>query len=92
MLIYDTITPNFEGKTAFDLSVPCEWAHYKLYKKSLNYWNWTFQTKVMANRTWTNHNQAIYMDINLRYDHDKFWGEKYFWFKWSMWMSLLQAI
>ena len=31
MLIYDTITTNFEG----DLSVPCEWAQYKLYKKML---------------------------------------------------------
>ena len=30
MLIYDTITTNFEGKNTFDLSVPCEWAHYKL--------------------------------------------------------------
>ena len=28
MLIYDTITTNF------DLSVPCEWAHYKLYKNA----------------------------------------------------------
>ena len=32
----------------------------------------------MANRTWTNHNQAIHMDINLRYDHAKFWGEIFF--------------
>ena len=34
MLIYDTITINFEGKNTFDLSVPCEWAQYKLYKKN----------------------------------------------------------
>ena len=58
MLIYDTITTNFEGKNTFDLSVPCEWAHYKVYKKCLNSCNWTFETKVMANRSWTNHNQA----------------------------------
>ena len=35
MLIYDTITINYEGKNTFDLSVPCEWAQYKLYKKML---------------------------------------------------------
>ena len=34
MLIYDTITTNFEGKNTFDLSVPCEWAHYKVYKNA----------------------------------------------------------
>ena len=34
MLIYDTITTNLEGKNTFDLSVPCEWAHYKLYKNA----------------------------------------------------------
>ena len=31
MLIYDTITTNFEEEKTFDLSVPCEWGHYKLY-------------------------------------------------------------
>ena len=92
MLIYDTITTNLEGKNTFDLSVPCEWAHYKLYKKCLNSWNWTFQTKVMANRTWTNHKKVNCMDVNLRYDHDKSLGEKQFWFKCAMWMSSLQAI
>ena len=34
MLIYDTITIHFEGKNTFDLSVPCEWAQYKLYKNA----------------------------------------------------------
>ena len=36
ILIYDTctITTNFEGKNTFDLSVPCEWAHYKLHKNA----------------------------------------------------------
>ena len=31
----------------------------------------------MANRTWTNHNQAICMDVNLwyMYDYDKFKGK-----------------
>ena len=33
-LIYDTITTNFEGKNTYDLSVPCEWAQYKLYKNA----------------------------------------------------------
>ena len=46
----------------------------------------------MANQTWTNHSQAICMDVNLWYDHDKFWGGKNFWFKCSMWMRSLQAI
>ena len=35
MLIYDTITIHFKGKNTFDLSVPCESAHHKLYKKIL---------------------------------------------------------
>ena len=34
MLIYDTITINFEGKNTFDISVSCEWAQYKLYKNA----------------------------------------------------------
>ena len=34
MLIYDTITINFEGKNTFDISVWCEWAQYKLYKNA----------------------------------------------------------
>ena len=34
MLIYNTITTNFEGKNTHDLSVPCEWAHHKLYKNA----------------------------------------------------------
>ena len=25
---------NFEGKSTYDLSVPCEWAQYKLYKNA----------------------------------------------------------
>ena len=32
MLFYDTITTNLEEENTFDLSVPCVWAHYKLYK------------------------------------------------------------
>ena len=36
--------------------------------------------------------KPISMDVNLWYDHDKFWGEKHFWFKSAMWMSSLQAI
>ena len=57
---YDTNTTNFEGKNTFDLRVPCEWAHYKLHKKCLTSYNWTFKTKVMANWTWKNHNQAYF--------------------------------
>ena len=34
MLIYDTITTNIEEEYTFDLSVPCGWAHYKLYKNA----------------------------------------------------------
>ena len=34
MLIYDTITTNFEGKNTFDLGFPCEWAYYKLYNNA----------------------------------------------------------
>ena len=34
MLINDTNTTKFEGKNTFDLSVLCEWAHYKVYKNA----------------------------------------------------------
>ena len=34
MLIYDTITTNLDDENTFDLSVPCEWGHYKLYKNA----------------------------------------------------------
>ena len=34
MLIYDTITTSFEGNNIFDLSAPCECAHYKVYKNA----------------------------------------------------------
>ena len=47
-------------------------------EKCLNCLNWTFQNKVMANRTWTNRSQAICMDVNLWYDHDKFDEENSF--------------
>ena len=79
MDVYDTITTNFEGKNTHDLSVPCEWAHHKLYKNAWivgigpskqNLW------KLMANRTWTNHNQAICMDVNLWYDNDIYFEGK----------------
>ena len=38
MLIYDTITTNFDEENTFDLSVPCEWGHYKLYKNAWIVW------------------------------------------------------
>ena len=92
MLIYDTITTNLEGKNTFDLSVPCEWAHYKLYKNA-----WIVGIEHSKPKLWLNEleqitTKPISMDVNLRYNHDKFWGEKHFWFKSAMWMSSLQAI
>ena len=38
MLIYDTITINFEGENTFDWSAPCQWAQYKVYKKAWIVW------------------------------------------------------
>ena len=38
MLIYDTITTNLDEENTFDLSVPCEWGHYKLYKNAWIVW------------------------------------------------------
>ena len=78
MLIYDTITIHFEGKNTFDLSVPCESAHHKLYKNS-----WIVGIGPSKQKLWLmelekNHNEANCMDVNLWYDHDKFWGGKHF--------------
>ena len=90
-LIYDTITTNFEGKTIMIYVFHVNELNTSYIKKYLNCWNWTFHTNVMANGTWTNHNQANCREVNLWYDHDKFWGEKHFWFKCAMWKSWLQA-
>ena len=78
MLIYDTITTNFEGKNTFDLRVPCEWDHYKLHKDA---WLvgigpskpnlWLIEVEQISTK-------PISMDVNLWYDHDKFWGENTF--------------
>ena len=92
MLIYDTITTNLEGKNTFDLSVPCEWAHYKFYKNA-----WIVGIEPSKPKLWLIEleqitTKPISMDVNLRYNHDKFWGEKHFWFKSATWMSSLQAI
>ena len=38
MLNYDTITTNFDEENTLDLSVPCEWGHYKLYKNAWIVW------------------------------------------------------
>ena len=38
MLIYDTITTNLDEENTLDLSVPCEWGHYKLYKNAWIVW------------------------------------------------------
>ena len=38
MLIYDTITTNLDEEITFDLSVPCEWGHYKQYKNDWIVW------------------------------------------------------
>ena len=91
MLIYDMITTNFEGKTTLELSVPCEWAHYKVYKNAgivgigpLKLKLWLIEVEQITTK-------PICMNVNLWYEHDKLWGEKYFWFKSAMWMSSLQA-
>ena len=44
-------------------------------EKCLNCLNWTFQTKVIANRTWTNHSQPfvwmlIYDTITTNFDEE----------------------
>ena len=75
MLIYDTNTTNFEGKNTFDLRVPCEWAHYKVYK---NTWLVVIGPskpklrRIELEQITTKH---ICMDVNLRYEHDKLLGE-----------------
>ena len=38
MLIYDTITTNLDEENTFDLSVPCEWGHYKLCRNAWIIW------------------------------------------------------
>ena len=38
MLIYDTITTNLDEQNTLDLSVPCEWGHYRLYKNAWIVW------------------------------------------------------
>ena len=38
MLMYDTVTTNLDEENTLDLSVPCEWGHYKLYKKTWIVW------------------------------------------------------
>ena len=94
MLIYDMITTNFDEENSFDFSVPCEWGHYKLYRNAWIVWIGPSKPRLWRtwNRTWTNHSQAICMDVNLWYDHDKLWRGKLFWFQCSMWMRSLQAI
>ena len=92
MLIYDTNTTNLEGKNTFDLSVPCEWAHYKLHKNA-----WLVGIEPSKPKLWLSveveqiSTKPICMDDNLWHEHDKLWGEKYFWFNSAMWKSGLQA-
>ena len=91
MFINDTNTTNFEGKNIFDLSVPCEWAHYKEYKNA-----WLVGIGPSKPKLWRIEFEQITiklicMDVNLWYEHDKLWVEKYFWFKRAMWMSSLQG-
>ena len=91
MLLYDTNMTNFEGKSTFDLSVPCEWAHYKVYKNA-----WLVGIGPSTPKLWLIEleqitTKPICMDVNLRYEHDKLWVEKHFWVKSAMWMSSLQA-
>ena len=78
MLIYDTITTNHEEENTFDLSVPWVWARYKLYKSAWIGGIGPFKPKLWLIETWTNHTQAICMNVNLWYDHDKFKGKNTF--------------
>ena len=91
MLIYDMITTDFEGKTTLELSVPCEWAHYKVYKNSCIVGIEPSKPKLWLIEVEQITTKPIWMDVNLRYEHDKLWWEKPFWFKSAMWMSSLQA-
>ena len=76
MLIYDTNTTKFEGKNIFDLSVLCEWAHYKIYKNA-----WLVVIGPSKPKLWLIEleqitTKPICMDVNLWYEHDKLWGKK----------------
>ena len=91
MLINDTNTTKFVGKNIFDLSVPCEWVHYKVYKNA-----WLVVIGPSKPKLWLIELEKITtkptcMDVNLWYEHDKLWGEKNLWFKSAMRMSSLQA-
>ena len=59
-------------------------------EKCLNCWNWTFQTEVMANRSWTNHDKPVAW-ILIHRTIMKIWVEKHLWFKCAVWKSPLQA-
>ena len=92
MDVNDTNTTNFERKNIFDLSVPCEWAHYKVYKNA-----WLVVIGPSKPKLWLIElekitTKPICLDVNQWYEHDKVWGEKHFWFKCAMWMSSLQSI
>ena len=76
MLIYDTNTTKFEGKTIFDLSVPCEWAHYKLHKNDWLVVNGPSKPKLWLIELEQITTKPICMDVNLWYEHDKLWGKK----------------
>ena len=83
---------NLWVEKTFDLRVPCEWAHYKVYKNA-----WLVVIGPSKPKLWLIEleqitTKPICMDVNLWYEHDKLWGEKQFWFKCAMWMSSLQGI
>ena len=78
MLIYDTNTTNFDGKNTFDLSVPCEWAHYKLHKDA-----WFVVIGPSKPKLWLIElekitTKPICLVVNLWYEHDNLWVEKTF--------------
>ena len=91
MLINDTNTTKFEGKNNLDLSVPCEWAHYKVYKNAWLVVIGPFKPKLWLIELEKIPTKPICMDVNLWYEHDKHRGEKNLWFKSAMRMRSLQA-
>ena len=64
MLIYDMITTNLD----FDLSVPCEWAHYKLYKNAVGIEH--SKPKLWLNELEQITTKPISMDVNLRWNFE----------------------
>ena len=67
----------------FDLSV--------LKERITSYIAWPSKPKLWLIEVEQISTKPICMDDNLWHEHDKLWGEKYFWFNSAMWKSGLQA-